>query len=189
MLERQLLNKVKSGDQKAFTELFEHYQTMVYDYSIRLTRSKIHAEEIVQNIFLKIWMNRGNLEAIENFGAYLNRATRNECFTALKKIAAAVGRQEELTEQVIAKGVNTDHRLLYNESAKMLRTAVNTLPPQRKLVYELCHEQGLKYDEVAEKLNISSGTVHTHMKLALKTIRMYFSRMEALILFLILFFI
>jgi RNA polymerase sigma-70 factor (family 1) len=182
VLESELLIKVSTGDQKAFTELFERHQTLVYDFSIRLTRSKIQAEEIVQNVFIRIWINRANLVNIENFGAYLNRATRNHSYTVLKKLAAQSLREVELTEQVIGGGANAEHLVLYNDSAKILKTVVDTLPPQRKLVYELCHEQGLKYDEVAVKLNISSGTVHTHMKLALKTIRAHFKHMDAMLI-------
>jgi RNA polymerase sigma-70 factor (family 1) len=186
-LEKELLHKVASGDQKAFTELFERYQTLVYDYAIRLTRSKSQAEEIVQDIFIKIWVNRREIESIQNFGGYINRMARNQSYTALRKIAAQALRMVELAQSEIVGSNNSEHRALYNESAKILKTAVDILPPQRKLVYELCHEQGLKYDEVAAKLNISSGTVHKHMKLALKSIRTYFHYMDATILFFIFF--
>jgi len=183
--ERELLGRIAGGDQKAFTELFENYQAMVYDYSMKLTRSKTQAEEIVQNIFIKIWINRKGILDIENFGAYLNRATRNHSYSALRKIAAQAVREMELTEEGIPGGVNTEHRVLYNESARILKSVVDKLPPQRKLVYELCHEQGLKYEEVAEKLNISAGTVHKHMKLALKTIRKHFTGLELWLLVLL----
>ena len=98
-------------------------------------------------------MNRANLVNIENFGAYINRATRNHSYTVLKKLALQASREVELKAQVIGGGANAEHLTLYNDSAKILKTVVDTLPPQRKLVYELCHEQGLKYDEVAVKLN------------------------------------
>lgn len=186
VLESELLVQVATGDQKAFAELFERYQALVYDFSSRLTRSKIQAEEIVQNVFIRIWLKRAHLVNIENFGAYLNRATRNHSYTALKKIAAQTLREVELTGQVITGGTDAEHLLLYNDSAKILKTAVDSLPPQRKLVYELCHEQGLKYEEAAAKLNISPGTVHTHMKLALKAIREHFKYMDALLIVLML---
>lgn len=186
VLESELLVQIAAGDHKAFAELFERYQTLVYDFSSRLTRSKIQAEEIVQNVFIRIWLKRTHLVNIENFGAYLNRATRNHSYTALKKIAAQTLREVELTGQVITGGNDAEHLLLYNDSAKILRSAVNALPPQRKLVYELCHEQGLKYEEAAAKLNISPGTVHTHMKLALKAIREHFKYMDALVIVLML---
>ncbi|MBB5621646.1 RNA polymerase sigma-70 factor (ECF subfamily) [Pedobacter cryoconitis] len=186
VLESELLVQVAAGDQKAFAELFERYQALVYDFSSRLTRSKIQAEEIVQNVFIRIWLKRAHLVNVENFGAYLNRATRNHSYTALKKIAAQTLREVELTGQVITGGTDAEHLLLYNDSAKILKTAVDSLPPQRKLVYELCHEQGLKYEEAAAKLNISPGTVHTHMKLALKAIREHFKYMDALLIVLML---
>lgn len=186
LLERELLEKIASGDQLAFTALFTHHQTMVYDYSLRLTRSKTQAQEIVQKIFIKIWVNRATLTAIENFAAYLNRATRNESYSALRIIAAKTLREVELTELGITCGSDASHRVLYNESALILKSAVDNLPPQRKLVYQLCHEQGLKYDEVADQLKISSGTVHKHMKMALKTIRENFSQADAILVAIIL---
>lgn len=175
--EKELLGRIALGDQQAFSELFESYQALVYDYSLRLTRSGTQAQEIVQDIFIKIWLNRANILGIENFGAYLNRATRNQSYSALRKIAAQAIKEMELTDQEIPVASDTEHQVLYNESLKILKSAVETLPPQRKLVYEMCHEQGLKYDEVAQRLNISSGTVHKHMKLALKTIRSHFADM------------
>lgn len=179
--EKELLEKVAAGDQLAFAALFTQHQTMVYDYSLRLTRSRSHAEEIVQRVFIKIWLHRAMLTAVENFSAYLNRATRNESYSALRVIAAKTLREVELTELGIKCSSDASHRLLYNESALILKLAVDGLPPQRKLVYQLCHEQGLKYNEVAAKLNISPGTVHKHMKLALKTIRENFNQVDAII--------
>ncbi|SDZ90483.1 RNA polymerase sigma factor [Pedobacter hartonius] len=186
-LEKELLHKVASGNQKSFTELFERYQTLVYDYALRLTRSKSQAEEIVQDIFIKIWVNRRDMENIQNFGGYINRMARNQSYTALRKIAAESLRMAKLTQPELVGSNSSEHRILYNESTKILKAAVDVLPPQRKLVYELCHEQGLKYDEVAAKLNISPGTVHTHMKLALKSIRTYFHYMDATIIIFIFF--
>jgi RNA polymerase sigma-70 factor (family 1) len=181
LLEKELLEKVATGDQLAFTALFKHHQVMVYDYSLRLTRSVSQAEEIVQKVFIRIWLNRSTLPAIENFGAYLNRATRNESYSALRVIAAKTIREVELTDMGIRCDSDASHRVIYNQSALILQSAVDSLPPQRKLVYQLCHEQGLKYDDVAAQLHISPGTVHKHMKLALKTIRENFSQMDAII--------
>jgi len=186
-LEKELLGRIAMGDQKAFTSLFTFYQAMVYDFSLRLTRSKSQAQEIVQQIFLKVWLNRENLSAIENFGAYLNRATRNESYSVLRKLSSKMLTEISLTEEGISCESDSAHRLLYNESKAILNEAISKLPPQRKLVYQLCHEQGLKYDEVAAELHISSGTVHKHMKLALKSIREHFKHMDAVVLTILLF--
>lgn len=182
LLEKALLRRIAQGDQNAFTELFDHYQAMVYDFALKLTRSKSQAEEIVQQIFMKVWMSRSSITEIENFGAYLNRAARNQSYSALRSIAADVARAEALKVVMPFEELTTENHILFNESSSILRRVVESLPPQRKLVYELCHEEGLKYEEVAEKLNISPGTVHKHMKLALKTIREHFTTMILLLI-------
>lgn len=185
-LERELLHKIALGDQKAFTELFERYQALVYSYVLRLIRSQSAAEDVVQNVFIKLWVNREQITQIQNFGAYINRMARNQSYTALRKIAADALRMVELTHHDFADPNDSEQRTLYNESARLLNAAVDFLPPQRKLVYQMCHEQGLKYEEVAAKLNISSGTVHKHMKLALKSIRTHLQDIDATLLLFIL---
>jgi RNA polymerase sigma-70 factor (family 1) len=173
-----LLLKVALGDQVAFTKLFDHYHSFVYGYALKLTRNKFHAEEIVQNIFLKLWVNRLEISSIDNFGAYINRATRNQSFSVLKKIAAQSVLEVELIDVDLQDSSNSEHRLLFNESSEIIKAVVDSMPPQRKIVYELCHNEGLKYNEVASKLNISPGTVHTHMKLALRALRANFNRAD-----------
>lgn len=182
LLEQALLCRVAQGDKTAFTELFDRYQAVVYDFALKFLRSKTQAEEIVQQIFMKIWLSREKLPEIENFAAYLNRATRNQSYSVLRSIAAESLRAEALSVVMPREELTTENDIFFNESSSILRKIVETLPPQRKLVYELCHEEGLKYDEVAEKLNISPGTVHKHMKLALKTIRDHFSEMTLLLI-------
>jgi len=183
--ERELLLKTASGNQLAFTQLFEHYHGLVYGFSLRLTRSKFHAEEIVQNIFMKLWLNRLEISNIENFAAYINRATRNESYSVLRKLAAQSIQEVELTDDSLPDGSNSEHRLLYHESSEILRATIEAMPPQRKTIYELCHTEGLKYNEVAAKLNISPGTVHTHMKLALRSIRTKFNHADFILVVLI----
>lgn len=183
--EKALLCKVAQGDQNAFTILFDHHHAMVYDFAFKLTRSKTQAEEIVQQIFMKVWMGRATVMDIDNFAAYLNRAARNQSYSALRSIAAESFRAESLKLVMPTEELTTENYILYKETSLVLRSIIERLPPQRKLVYELCHEEGLKYDEVAAKLNISSGTVHKHMKLALKTIRDHFAEMTILLIILL----
>jgi RNA polymerase sigma-70 factor (ECF subfamily) len=181
-LERALLVKIASGDQLAYTKLFDRYHALVYGYSLKLTRSQFYAEEIVQEIFLKIWINRSEIIRIENFGAYLNRATRNQSYTVLRKLAAQSLLEVELNDKDLQDSSNSEHRLLYKESSEILQATIESMPPQRRTIYELCHNEGLKYNEVAAKLHISPGTVHTHMKLALKTIRARFNNPDLILI-------
>jgi RNA polymerase sigma-70 factor (ECF subfamily) len=185
--ERALLYQIASGDQRSFTVLFEYYSKTVYPFALKLTRSEELAEEILQEVFLKIWINRQNLSEIENFGAYLNRMTRNYAYNVLRRIAHENLIAFELSQQLTEEVNNTEEEVNYKDLEHSLAQAISCLTPQQKLIYTLCHQEGLKYSEVAGRLNISSSTVHTHMKLALKFIRTYFIRINTLILFFSLF--
>lgn len=185
--ERILLHQAATGDQRSFTILFEHYSKTVYPFALKLTRSEDLAEEILQEVFLKIWVNRQNLLEIENFGAYLNRVTRNYAYNVLRRIAHENLIAFELSKQTTEEVNNTEEEVIYRDLEHSLNEAISCLTPQQKLIYTLCHQEGLKYSEVANRLNISSSTVHTHMKLALKFIRSYFIQINTLILFYLLF--
>jgi RNA polymerase sigma factor (sigma-70 family) len=85
--EHELLQLILKGDEFAFAKLFEFYKDSVYGIAFKVTRSTIIAQEIVQNVFLKIWQRRESLHEIQNFSAYLFAITRNDVYKALKVIA------------------------------------------------------------------------------------------------------
>lgn len=178
-----LMQRIASGDQKSFAFFFEHYSKMIYPFALKLTRSEELAEEILQEVFLKIWLNRQSLPEIENLGAYLNRICRNYAYNALRRIAHENLVASELGKQMTVEVNNTEDDVIYRDMERALNDAISGLTPQQKLIYTLCHQEGLKYSEVAGRLNISSSTVHTHMKLALKFIRTHFVRINSLVLF------
>lgn len=183
--ENTLIEKVAKGDQRAFTFLFRKHHGIVYRFALKLTRSETLAEEIVQDIFMKIWLKRTELSEIENFGAFLNRMTRNHAYNLLKRLTMEAIVNKNLKAEFTESTENTQESIDYNASAEILKKAVGLLSPQQKLVYTLCHVEGLKYEEAAKKLNISAGTVHSHMKQALKSIRAHFINSDALIFLLL----
>jgi RNA polymerase sigma-70 factor (family 1) len=170
----ELLQKTAQGDQRAFTLLFEYYQRYVYDYGRKLTRSDEQAGEIVQDVFLKLWLNREQLETVDNFGAYLNRVVRNHSFNVLRQMAQTAKSNSVLQIRSSETDDSTSHQLDYNEANRILNEALDSLPKQQRLAYKLCHIDGLKYEAAAEQMNISPRTVQAHMSAALKTIRKHF---------------
>lgn len=174
--ERRLLTLIASGDQQSFTVLFEHYHKYVYSFSHKITHSKDFAEEIVQDIFLKIWLNREKLEFVENFGAYLNRLVRNQSFNVLRQFSQETKSNLILRSQTTEVDDSTLRQLDYKEAKYILNAAIETLSPQQRMVYILCHQKGMKYEEAAAKMNISPQTVHGYMKDALKKIREHFKK-------------
>jgi RNA polymerase sigma-70 factor (family 1) len=174
--ESELLAKIAGGDQRAFTELFEFYQRYVYVYGKNLTRSEELAAEIVQDIFLKIWLGRQKLEKVENFGAYLNRIVRNHSLNLIRQVAKQIKSNAILRIDAQKADESTIQQLDYNEANRTLNQAINNLPPQQRMVYNLCHLEGMKYEEAAAKMNISIRTVQAHMGQALKNIREHFKK-------------
>jgi len=160
----------------AFGHLFEQYHPFVYAFSLRMTHSKELAEEIVQEIFLKIWLDKERLDGIDHFAAYLNRVVRNHCFNVLRKLALEAKHMSKHLISFNEIDCSTMENLEYEDVKRMLDDAVESLPMQQKRVYQLCHQEGLKYEEVAERMNLSPQTVHAYMKEALRKIRVHFQR-------------
>lgn len=181
--EKELLESISIGEQGAFTVLFNHYSDLVFSFALRLTKSGNLAEEITQEIFLKIWVNREHLESIENFEPYLKRMTKNHALNILKRIDHEAIISNELSKQMTENITNTENEIYFHDTNRLLNQAIDNLTVQQKVVYNLCHQEGLKYEEVASQLNISSGTVHTHMKNALRLIRNHLTRMHSIIIY------
>jgi RNA polymerase sigma-70 factor (family 1) len=171
--QKDLLQRIAAGDTAAFTALFDAYKDRIYTIALRLTDSQHIAEEIVQDVFLRIWVKRENLAAVEHFRAYLFTATRNQVFNVLKRL----GRHRRVTGELQAdhapEPADTDFLLLDKEYQAILREAIDQLPPQQQQVYRLMKEQGLKRDQVAEQLAISPQTVKAHLAQAMRSIRAF----------------
>ncbi|HRE49938.1 MAG TPA: RNA polymerase sigma-70 factor [Flavitalea sp.] len=168
-----LLDLIATGDQQAFAKLFDQYRNRVYTVAYRLTQSASIAEEIVEDVFLKIWLKRNDLSAIQNFNAYLLTIARNDCYRALKKIARDY-RITSIQEDELEMGLHvTEDYLVEKQYKELLNNAINKLPKQQKLVFRLIKEQGLKREEVADILQLSPETVKFHLSQAVKTIRIF----------------
>jgi RNA polymerase sigma-70 factor (family 1) len=173
---KNLLDRLTQNDAQAFRQIFRAYSDKVYSFSLRLTRSQIAAEETVQEVFMKIWINRATLGGIENFQAYLYTITRNLVFNSLKRLSIEAQVKATLQKELDEKHFDTEETIIHRDYQQLLNRAISHLPPQQRLVYSLCHQQGLRYEEVAQQLKISRLTVKTHMQQALKTIKAQFAQ-------------
>ena len=166
-----LLAKIASGDHHAFRVLFNRYHHKVYSYSLRFLRSETGAEEIVQEVFITLWLGRAKIVQIKNIGGYLRVATKNRTLNALKKIALDFRANNAGIQEWTEVNNDTEESLQLKETRELLNEAIQKLPKQQRLVYQMCHLDGIKQKEVAEKLNISPRTVKVHLREATKTIR------------------
>lgn len=179
-----LLIKLKNGDATAFEEIYNQYRSKIYTYALKISKSTVVAEEIVQEVFIKIWQKREQLNPELHFGAYLKKITLNHVLNHLKKVAREKTLQDELFNYLSLIRNNAEDSLLEKELLKTYEEAIAQLPPQKKIIYQLSRNEELSHDEIAKKLNISKNTVKNHMVEATKFIRNYVSKNGSIICFL-----
>jgi RNA polymerase sigma-70 factor (ECF subfamily) len=169
--ENELLARVAEGDERAFGVIFHHYRSKIYSYAFHLSGDTAQADELVQEVFLKVWLNRDKIPHVLRFDNYLFTIARNQVFDMLKKMA----RESEFRQQMaglLESGSNpVEDQLLSRENELRLRQALDQLPPRQRLIFTLSRHQGMKHEEIADHLHISRHTVKTHLVQALKTLR------------------
>jgi len=182
--EKHLLNEIKLGSERAFRTLFDRYRQKVFSYAFKIIKSRELAEEVLYLVFLKIWQHK-ELDHIENIEAYMIVLTRNQTLKSLRKVQLERKTANAFLEHWKEADNGTEEFILLEEARRFLSEAIEKLPPQQKMVYQLCKEEGLKYEQVAEQMSISKLTVKTHMQHALRFIRQYLSKYAEIALFLL----
>jgi RNA polymerase sigma-70 factor (ECF subfamily) len=169
--EGELLMQVADGNERAFRELMYVYQPLLLTYVFQLTRSAAAAEEIVQDVFLKIWMGRESLAGVQRFRSYLFIVCRNYALDQLRKIIRERRRAAEWEKE---QALSPEYDLPGQEPATafftLLDEAVSHLPPQQQKVYVLSRRNGLPQVEIARQTGLSVLTVKKYMKLAIASI-------------------
>ena len=172
-LHKEWFRQIAGGDETAFRNLFDTYWEHLYSVALMLTKSEALAEDIVQEIFLKIWNKRTELPEVEKPDSYLFIIARNHIYNVLKQQQREEQYSKHIFDWFEGAKQNPESELLFKESAELLSKAVANLSTQQRAVYKLAREQGLSYHEVAAQLNISTNTVKNHLSIALKYIREY----------------
>jgi len=173
--EKEILHQVAAGSAEAFATLFNHYRAKLFTNLFHLTKSREIAEDIVHEVFLKIWAARAQLTTIDNFNAYLHTISRNLAYNGFKRAAKETLILAELRRDQSASGPVTAAtpatQLMSKEVRAFIRETVDRLSPQQKTIFLMSREEGLKHEEIARRVGISVSTVKTHMGLALKFLR------------------
>lgn len=171
--EKELFYAIAENDESAFRQLFHLYFPQLYPQIFKVTKAENVTEDIVQETFLKIWINRDRLTEIENPRAWILRIAYFQAFTFLRKkathqkavnhIADKLKEEEEYSE--------TEETVVFRNLQTSVRKAIQQLPAQQKKIYRLSREQGLKNKEIAAQLNLSEQSVKNTLVRALKFIR------------------
>lgn len=171
--EAELLIAVENGNEKAFEEIFMAYHNQLAAYVMLLTESRELTEEIIQDVFIKIWNGRENLHQIDRFTSYLFILTKNHTLNVIRRLVAEREKKSNY-ERAIGFDKNiTD--LEYQEESdfyNLIDKAVILLPPQQKKVFVL-RMRGLKNQQIASEMQISPASVKKYQQWALKSVINY----------------
>lgn len=173
--ETLLVQAMQAGDQEAFTLLYRHYSPLLYMNILRLLHDPVATEELVQELFTRIWQKRACQGIREDFTGYMYRVAQNlvyDFFRRLKKDNALMEKFRTLTDEADST-VSVEERLYQQQTAGIIHNAIEHLPPQQKKVYKLVKQDGYTYKKAAEDLGISPFTVKEYLGLANKSIRNY----------------
>jgi RNA polymerase sigma-70 factor (ECF subfamily) len=180
--EKELLKQVADGDEQAFTVIYHAYSKEVYNAAMAYLKDDFQAKEVVQELFLKVWTYRERMVKIERLADYLFILARNLIFDHFKRVAREWTERKSLDHVQVDAANTADHLILDKQYKEILQTAVASLPPKRKEIYLLARQEGLSYEEIANRLQISRYTVKNQMAMALQHIRTYIAGLSALLI-------
>lgn len=180
--EQQLFRRVSEGDRNAFRLVFDLYNGRLTTFIYRLTKSETIAAELVQDIFVKLWVRRSQLADLNNAQAYLFTMASNRTIDHLRKVSAESRMLDELWARVEHLNEATEETYNAKECNDLINKAVVQLSPQKQKIFRLSRYEGLKHEEIADYLNLSKSTVKNHLVETLRHIRSYLHHSETLLL-------
>ena len=169
----QLFQRIKENDQSALECLFEMYYYRLCDFAFQYVGSVDLAEEVVSDVFLKIWKNRHKMEINTNFKAYIYTATRNQALNYLEKEKRDFESLDDIMHGKPSDDYHPDEELIFQELENHIEVLINKLPPRRKVIFKLSRVEGFTYLEIADILSISIHTVQNQMVKAVKKLGSY----------------
>lgn len=171
--EKGLLLRIIEGDADAFSEMYGLYKDRVFAFAYTLTKSKTIAEEATQEVFIRLWEKREQINTAYPLAPYIKKITYNYIISFFRKVKLDRTLQENLYKNMEALRSTHEDELMEKELNKLYQQAIDQLPPQKRTAYILSREQHFSYEEIALQMGISKNTVRNHMTEAIRLIRSY----------------
>ena len=169
--DEELIQEIKAGNMLAFDALYKKYSRRLYKFGFSILKSREETENLIQDVFLNLWENRHKVEKDSSVKSYVFTIAYNSAISVIRKKVRESQFIEYLKSIQEVNGEAADVKIEYDELKNKLDNIIQTLPPRQKEVYMLHRVEGLKYSEIAKRLNISENTIENHMSRAIKTIR------------------
>tara|TARA_R110002072_G_scaffold3334_5_gene24654 strand:+ start:6843 stop:7418 length:576 start_codon:yes stop_codon:yes gene_type:complete len=167
---KELVCRLKVGDKTAFDELYGLFHKKIYLFCLKYGLSQMDAEEITQEVFVKLWLYRNTLDSEKSINSYLYKIGKNVIIDEFKKKIKTQATQEYQMSLIMPSN-NVEESMDYLDLKNLVEETLMYLPERRREVFELSRIKGLSHKEIAEELGISTKTVENHLNLALHNFR------------------
>lgn len=172
----ELIKLLIHSDEEAFSELYVRYKDKLSSFCLHLLKSKEETNDIVQEIFIRLWESRAFIDPELSFSSFLYTMARNRILNYFRDADIDEKAKEILAARKVAQEEAIDSHLIYTEYQKILQDAIDRLPPQRRKIFNMSRIESMSHKEIATELGISVNTVQEHISEALKFIKGYLGR-------------
>ncbi len=170
----KIIYELKRDNEEALETLFDYYYPRLYNFSKTFLKLEEGIDDLLQEVFIRVWKNRKNINTTSNFNSFIFTITRNLLLNELRTKLNNQKLKEEIKKSSIAPEYDSYEKIEYDELKQQVEKIVGELPERQREVFILSRNEGLSHHEIAEKLNITTKTVEYHISLALKTIKIKF---------------
>lgn len=179
----ELISRIKEGDESAFRIVFDLYSSKLYAFSYRFLKEKEPCQEVVQEVFLNLWINRAKLDTQYPIAPYLYTITRRLTLNVLRHVATSQSAMDKMWLNVKKVSNETEEEVFLEDLSRFTEQVLSKMPKQQQLIFRMSRHQELSYDEIAEELNLSRNTVKNHLVAALKTLRTQLNKAFSILFF------
>lgn len=162
---------MKDDDKSSVDELFTYYYPRLYHFSQSLLKIETYIDDILQEVFVKLWLNRNKIKNVETFNAYIFTITKNEILNLIRSNLRDQTFKDKLFVRSVAEEYQTTTKFEFDEIKSSIERIVAGLPEKRQQIFVLSRRDGLSNKEIAQQLNISNKTVEDHITHAIKYIK------------------
>ncbi len=171
-----VFEKLIRGEESALEELFDYYYPRLYNFSKSFLKFEDGIDDILQEVFIKIWQNRKDISNPRTFSSYIFTITRNLLLNELRRLLNSQKTKDELLNSALAEEYYQFEQTEFNELKEKVDEAINNLPMKQQEVFILSRKEGLSHKEIAEKLNISTKTVEYHIGQSISILKDEFAK-------------
>lgn len=168
-----LATNIRQGDKASFTKAYQYYHPYLYRFALRFLKSSEHAEEVVHDVFLKLWENRERLHEECSLKGYLVKICKNHILNILTRATRERAIMQEIGQTVSRSHNETENTVVTADYEARADQIISQLPPQRQKVFRMYRFDEMNSDEISQQLGISKGTVKDHLLKANRYLRKY----------------